>query len=425
MDAQYIVGDLTLVTSKWTKQRKAEERAAADRANRHAAMVRSARVTIKHAAFAVLEEAIANTSGGGRIVFPKRNLFYAVRKLIQRHTSEELTQSNFEKIVKEWEAEHGQIGGMYCDPRGFFIEPHTGKVVPLGTREVEGYKIPAWRYDKILFIEKKGFHGLFKEARIAERYDVGIMCAEGYSSEAGKLLLARAEQAQEMTIACFHDADPYGYNIARKLKDATRAGCRIDVIDAGLKIGEALDMGLEPEFFYRDRALPQGLELDDLEREYFEGELVGGSNTNGRATYLCQRVELNDLASDPVRFIGWVEGKLEEHGFSRKLVPPKKVVLEKAKALRTELLDQAARQELEGLLDLNGMVKGLTAALSKKVAINDLPDALADWAGELKPEAWDAALTREISDRVGRLAETLREQARSRLGLAQRTEGES
>jgi hypothetical protein len=159
-----------------------------------------------------MEEAVAKTSGGGRVVFPKRNLFYAARKLIQQHIAEELTKNNFEKIVNEWEAANGQIGGLYCDPRGFFIEPHTRKVVPLGPSEVEAYQVPAWRYDKILFFEKKGFHGLFKQAQIAQIYDVGIMCAEGYSSEAGKLLLARSEQAQEMTILCFHDADPFGYN---------------------------------------------------------------------------------------------------------------------------------------------------------------------------------------------------------------------
>src|SRR5262249_52958489 len=224
------------------------------------------------------------------------------------------------------------VVNMYCDPRGFFIEPHTGTVVPLGTRAVESYEIPPWRYDKIIYIEKKGFHELFKQAQVAERYDLGIMCAEGYSSEAGKLLLARAERASQMTILCFHDADPFGYNIARKLRHATRMGFHVTVIDAGLTIQEALDMGLEPEIFFRHKALPHELELNEVEQEHFEGEPTDGYSMHGRTIYECRRVELNDLASDPERFIMWVEAKLKEHGCAEKLVPPKDVIVEEAKS---------------------------------------------------------------------------------------------
>ena len=174
MDAQAIVNLVTSVTKAWCKQRVAEEREASRASRRREALVRSARVTLKDAVFAVMEEAIASTSGGGRTVFPKRNLFYSVRRLIQAHTSEALAWKYFEsQLVKAWEAENGPIPSMYCDPRGYFIEPHTGRQVPLGTREVEAYQIPAWRYDKIIYVEKKGFHGLFQQARIAERYDLG------------------------------------------------------------------------------------------------------------------------------------------------------------------------------------------------------------------------------------------------------------
>jgi hypothetical protein len=373
VDAHAILDAVQGVTKDWCRQQKREERAASARVNRHAALMKTHRVTLKDAVFAVMAAAVAQASGGGRVVFPKRNLYYSVRKLIQEHTAEELDWKYFEgALLRQWEAEHGQIGGMYCDPRGYFIEPHTAKVVPLGTREVEAYQIPAWHYDKIVYVEKKGFHGLFQEARLAERYDLGIMCAEGYSSEAGKLLLARAEQAQEMTIACFHDADPYGYNIARKLGGATRAGQRVHVIDAGLRLREALDMGLEPETFYRDRALPQGLELDDLERDHFEGEWTGEWRGR-RKVYRCRRVELNDLASDPDRFVAWVEGKLREHGCARKLVPPRKEVLVQAALWRDTTLQSAAKAELARLLGLDGMVQDLVRALSQDCPIKDLP----------------------------------------------------
>jgi hypothetical protein len=418
MDPQSIIDDLTWVTKRWTRQRKAEERAARHRASRQEAVVRSEvrpkRISIKDAVFRVMEEAIAKTSGGGRVIFPKRNLFYSVRRLIQEHTSEPLRKSNFEGIVRLWEKEHAQIEDMYCDPRGFFIEPHTGYTVPLGTREVAAYQIPAWRYGNIMSVEKKGFHGIFKQYQIAELFDIGIMCAEGYSSEAGKMLLARAEQCQKMTILCFHDADPYGYNIARTLREATRTGCQINVIDAGLTIGEALEMGLEPEVFTRNRALPQGLELTPLEREYFEGKCIG-RDAKGRKIYECRRVELNDLASDPDRFINWVISKLKQHGCVTKLVPPQKVVQEKAKSYLASLLDQAARFSLSTLLHVEQMVEDVKKWTRRKINLKDMPAALADWAEEPKPEAWGAALEQMITDRVANKAKTLHDLARKRI----------
>jgi hypothetical protein len=409
MDAQAIIGAVTDVTKDWSKLRKAEERAAA-RTDRRTALIRPARVTLKEAVFSVMEEAIERTSGAGRVVFPKRNLFYTVRRLIQGRTLEELAWKYFEgPLLAAWEKERGRIDGMYCDPRGYFIEPHTGTMVQLGTRQVESYQIPAWRYDKIIYIEKKGFHALFKQAQIAERYDLGIMCAEGYSSEAGKLLLSRAERSARMDILCFHDADPYGYNIARKLRHAARLGRRIQVIDAGLKLGEALDMGLEPEVFHRDRALPQGLELDDQEREHFEGEPDGWHGS--RQQYRCLRVELNDLASDPDRFLSWVEAKLEAVCCNRKLLPPRKVVLGRAKDLRSEMLFSAAREELSSLLDLDGKTVALVTALGEKCQVNDLYDVLAGWSKGLAPESWDAALRGQVALRVDGLEDKLREAA--------------
>jgi hypothetical protein len=421
MDPRSIVEDLTGVAKVWTKRRKAEERAAKQLANRLDSMVhkdRSQRITIKDAVFLVMEEAIAKTSGGGQIIFPKRNLFYSVRRLIQEHTTQALSKSNFEGIVKHWEKEHGDIDDMYCDPRGFFIEPHTGNVVPLGTREVAAYQIPAWRFNKIIFVEKKGFHGLFKQAQIAERYDIGIMCAEGYSSEAGKLLLARAEQSQPMTILCFHDADPFGYNIARRLREATRAGCQINVIDAGLTIGEAVDMGLEPEVFHRDRALPQGLELNAQEREHFHGRHVS-YNANRRPVYECRRVELNDLASDPDRFIEWVESKLEEHGCTNKLVPPRKIVLEVAKSVLRQRVESSVRANLSIILRVDQMAKDVSDSLCKKINVKDMPNALADWAEEPKPEAWGDALGQIIDNQIRRNAKAQRELTRKRMAQDQ------
>jgi hypothetical protein len=414
------------VTKTWTRQREAEERDAKAELRRREALTRSARshrVTLKDAVLVKMRDGIAAASGGGRFIFPGRNLYYSVRDSIQSQTQEELKQKYFDQIVKLWEKANGPVPGMYRDPRGYFIEPHTGEVVPLGSREVESYTIPLWLYDKILYVEKKGFHEIFRSARIAERYDLGIICAEGYATDAAKLLLARAEQS-DMTILCLHDADPYGYNIARKVRAATRLQRTIKVIDMGMSLQDALDIGLSAETFVRKNALPQGLSLNTEEQEYFRGVPHGWHKR--RQTYKCRRVELNALAADPDRFIAYVERKLQENGCARKLVPPKKVLHEKAKSLRTGMIEDRARQEIMNLLGVDEVVRDLAKSLVKRVAIKDLPRLLGKWAEKLEPESWEKHLRHQLGERVSSLTTELHELTsetiRERLGRVERAD---
>ena len=57
MKAAAIINAIEGVTKKWAKQRKAEERAASAYLNRRAAMTRRRTVTIKEAAWQVMESA--------------------------------------------------------------------------------------------------------------------------------------------------------------------------------------------------------------------------------------------------------------------------------------------------------------------------------------------------------------------------------
>ena len=414
-----ISGMLYRLTNAWYRQRRAEDRDAMNYLRRQEALRRrqQRRVSLKDAVLAVLEAAIAEASDQGAIVFPKRNLYYSVRRRIQEHTDKALTKGNFQTIVTAWERDHGPVPNMYCDPRGYFIEPHTENLIPLGTREVEAYEIPPWSYHIILYVEKKGMHGILKRAQLAEKYDMGIMCAEGYSSEAGKLLLARAEQTGRMTIACLHDADPWGYNICRKLRRLERQGRNIEVIDLGLSLQDALDLELVPEFFVRDRALPSGLELTDLEREYFEGERDGYRLRRGKQVLLwrCRRVELNDLASNPRRFIDYVERKLQELGLARKLVPPGKVVLKTAQELRSQILREQAHEALSEHLDLDDLATAIAKDLAKKFPVKSLPELLLEWAAQLKPQPWKDQLRSMIVERVEERKDEVDEEAKGRI----------
>jgi len=296
--------------------------------------------------------------------------------------------------------------GQILRSAGYFVEPHTGKVIPLGTREVEDYTIPLFRYDKILYVEKKGFHELFKIGNIAERYDLGIICAEGYAPDAAKLLMSRAEQTGSMMLGCLHDADPYGYNIVRRLRDLTRLQrSTINIIDFGMSLEEALELGLDTEEFIRDRELPQGLEFNEIERRYFEGVPCGWKK--GRRLYRCQRVELNALASDPERFIQFVERKLAQHDGATKLVPPKKVMMEQAQLLVGGLIKDGVQKQLAELLHEDAIVGAATEKFARRIVGKDLPKEIADWATLLEAKSWDQHLLELLKTRAIEYTEAL------------------
>jgi hypothetical protein len=252
-----IMDCMTAVTAKFCQQRKRDERRAGTRERRHPRQTRPA-CTLKNAVKAVLPDAVAQVSVGGKCDFHNRDLYYAARKLIQTHTSEELDQKYFDRVLDELEMEQGLIEGRQRDPRGFLLEPHTGKRIPLGTKAVDGYDIPPWLYHTIIYVEKKGMLSKFELGKIGERYDCAIIAAEGYATTAAKSLLDAAQRGRRIKVLCFHDADPHGYNIARTLSESTGAHTYdIEVIDAGLHLEEALAMGLPTRISPVARSCPK------------------------------------------------------------------------------------------------------------------------------------------------------------------------
>jgi hypothetical protein len=391
---------VTKVTAKWYKIRRDEERERSRVWRRKELLTakKSKKQPLQDAVFSVMEQAAHDTSGNGRTEYPIRNLYYSVRPLLGEMGCK-LTWSWFQKVVGKYERENGLIPLMYRDPRGFLIEPHTGNVIPLGTREVDRYEFPEYLYDKILYVEKKGFLSIFKYAGLAEKYDLGIVCAEGYANRAAKTLLSARQKQRDMTLLCLHDADPYGYNIARTLQGATEAcpNHNIRVIDVGLKLQEALDLGLDTEPFIRKKALPTALEFDEIEEEYFTGEKKW---QNGKRLWKCQRIELNALAKNPDEFIAWIVAKLKKHGLTKKLVPPRKYITQQAGVRRQNIVTNRVATCLSEIIGLDRMVEAVAKAMIPNIAIKNIPDAVVKWAAKPKPESWSCCVDRVIEGRA-------------------------
>jgi hypothetical protein len=137
-----IIGLTEATTKTWTKQRKAEERDRNARANRNYRMMQSERITIRAAAFQVMEDAYLKASNGGTLPVNARQIYYAARRQILMATGNDNLQSNYflQTILRDYMNENDcSEWDLVWDARGHFTEPHTDTVVPLGTIEVRQY----------------------------------------------------------------------------------------------------------------------------------------------------------------------------------------------------------------------------------------------------------------------------------------------
>ena len=110
-----------------------------------------------------LDAVIADVSGEGKYRFAQRQLLYKLRPIVKDEIGETLKTPNFTTIITDYEAEHGEIPGMYREPRGSIYHPHLGETITLGTLMVEEYERPSWLYNKLVYIEKEGFSEALKD----------------------------------------------------------------------------------------------------------------------------------------------------------------------------------------------------------------------------------------------------------------------
>jgi hypothetical protein len=319
---------LALWTVTKTLHKEAKKRgrdaAAALRAARRRDREHERRIPKANACFDVMEEAYAYSTGDEALPTSVRDLYYAVRNRIERfgYDADELAYNDFsQRILTDYRQKVRELPNVFYDPRGVLHEPHGGSEVRLGTKSVAEYALPEYKFDKILYIEKKGRVEILKAAQIPEKHDMALIGGEGFASEAIRKLLENAEEG-DFQLFVLHDADPYGYNIALTLAEETRRmpGYSVDVIDIGLRLEDALAMGKRPETFTRKRELPERLYniLTDVEQEHFVGE--EGASSDGKRFWIAKRVELNDLSSPEL--VEYVEEKLVASGVRGKVIPP-------------------------------------------------------------------------------------------------------
>ena len=357
--ANAIRGAVQSVTKDWAKVRKAEERNRNAAFNRRARLVRSYRMTLREAAFEVMEEAYLAARDAGSLPVKPRQIMYAARpKILAMTGDDELSDSYFSQtLLIDYVEEHDCTDwDIIWDARGHFIEPHTGIETALGTLEVRQYlgerpsfgpvhvapilsfptNGPKNRFGNILFIEKDGFHAILRAAQLQERFDVALMSTKGMSVTAARKLLDELSPHVE-NIFVLHDFDRSGFSICGTLGTDSRRYEFVNdppIVDIGLRLAEAIDMNLESE------PVPR---LSENEWRQRAETLRGHGATPQEVEFLRdRRVELNAMTSR--QLVDFIEARFAEHGV-KKVIPDDDVIEEHARRIIKQRLVNKQSQE--------------------------------------------------------------------------------
>jgi DNA topoisomerase VI subunit B len=376
-----LASGIMAVTKHWTGLKRQADRAQRVRARDQEHWLKQQQrqfLSIKEAAYQVMEDAYQHASAQGRYPANARQIMYAARPDVLELTGGKCwKRSSYftQELLPDFIEEHPDLTATWdvvFDDRGHLIEPHTQHRIGLGTLAVRDYiggwhaKVPTDvgsteldhdcptmgpvnRHRFVLFLEKEGFYPLLEVAQIAERYDIAIMSTKGMSVTAARRLVDDLSQ-QGVTVLVCHDLDKSGFSILHTLRTDTRRytfQAEPKVVDLGLRLADVQSMDLQSEPVSYLSGVDPRLNLRACGATPEECDFLVQEDDNGG--WIGQRVELNAMTSD--QFIAWLEQKLADAGVKK--VVPDQAALENAyrRAVRQKRFQaaiEAARAALDG-----------------------------------------------------------------------------
>jgi hypothetical protein len=329
--ANDILDAVETATSKWTQQKKSEERHPGNIRYRMSRMTREPRTTQKAAAWEIMEEAYLAASSNGRLPAMARQIYYQARPKIMAMTeNKELGYGYFSQVLlPDYIDEKGVSWNVVYDARGHLQEPHTNRRIGCGTIEIRNYLramgppsiTPAMFSDAavetmgpsgciagVLFCEKEGFNPLFRAVDLANRNDLMIISTKGVSVTAARELVDRI--CGVVPLFVLHDFDVAGFMILGTLQRDTRRyqfSGTVNVVDLGLRLEDIEDLETEPAAATK------------TDEDILRSQLGKNGATPEEIDFLIdERVELNAMASDDL--IEMIERKLKDYGLE-KVIP--------------------------------------------------------------------------------------------------------
>jgi hypothetical protein len=357
--ADDIVDAFETAASKWTRQKKSEERHPSNIRYRASRMTKEPRTTQKEVAWEIMEEAYMAASGNGTLPASARQIYYQARPKIMAMTDDkELAYGYFSQtLLPDYIEEHGVDWNVVYDARGHFEEPHTNRRIGCGTIEVGNYLHamkspeviaadfedasvnvigPAGNISGVLFCEKEGFSPLFKAVNLANRYDLMIISTKGVSVTAARRLIDDVCGDNNLPLFVLHDFDVAGFMILGTLQRDTRRyqfSNAIKVTDLGLRLDDISGLEREPAAATKTSAA-------NLREQLAEN----GAKDAEVAILLGERVELNAMASDDL--VAMIERKLKGYGL-KKVIPDDDVLAEAYRGFHRSKELREAFEEME------------------------------------------------------------------------------
>jgi hypothetical protein len=358
--ANDILDAVATATSKWTRQKKSEERHPGNVRYRVSRMTREPRTSQKEAAWQILEEAYMAASSNGALPAMARQIYYQARPKIMAQTDDkQLAYAYFSQtLLPDYIEECGVDWNVVYDARGHFEEPHTNRRIGCGTIEVSNYLRamcepdivppefsdanvnvigPTGGFGAVLYCEKEGFDPLFKAVNLANRYDLMIISNKGLSVTAARKLIDDICGDNELPLFVLHDFDFDGFKICGTLQRDTRRyqfTNDVETVDLGLRLADIA--GLEREPAAASKTSEYKLRKQLVENGATDAEI---------AILLNERVELNAMTSDAL--VAMIERKLKEYGL-KKVIPDDELLGE---AYRTFHRSQQLRKKFEEIKD--------------------------------------------------------------------------
>jgi hypothetical protein len=393
--ADDIIDAVETATSKWTRQKKSEERHPGNVRYRNSRMTREPRTTQKEAAWEILEKAYMAASGDGTLPASARQIFYQARPKIMAMTEDkELAYGYFSQtLLPDYIEEHGVDWNVVYDARGHFLEPHTNRRIGCGTIEVGNYLHamkepevlppefsdanidivgPAGNLSAVLFCEQEGFNPLFKAVNLANRFDLMIISTKGVSVTAARQLIDNVCGDHDIPLFVLHDLDVAGFLILGTLQRDTRRyqfSSAVEVIDLGLRLGDIAGLAREPAAATKTSAAMLREQLAE-----------NGASDAEIAILLQDRVELNAMTS--VTLIDLIERKLKKYGL-KKVVADDELLADTYRAFHRSQQLRARFEELEEELEEEDSKIRVPKNLKKQVR------AILDKHNDLR---WDDAI---------------------------------
>jgi hypothetical protein len=364
-------------------------------------------MTVIDAAYAVMiraYNAASDDGKGGHLPVKPRQIMYRARPQILAMTGKHKFDDNYftQKLLVWFMRDHPEETedwDIIWDDRGHFTEPHTGRVIGLGTLPVREYiesfaepeikpisirgahvatSGPEGRYSGILFCEKEGFEPIFEAAGLYERYDLAPMSTKGMSVTAARKLVEELCGKRGLPLFVLHDFDKSGFSIHETLISDTERyefeHALENVIEIGLRLDDVARLGLQPE----------RVVIADKEKPAARENLRANGATEEEIAFLIdgdQRVELNAMSSG--QMVALVEAAVAASGVG-KVVPDADTLTETYVAFKRSA---QAREALEAELERRS-----TEAVEVP---DDLDMQVRDWldaSDERRKLTWDAAV---------------------------------